>query len=150
MAAAVLLAVLAIVGSDRRPRSQDAFVFAYSTSVVPEVNGRITGVHVRENQRVAKDEILVEIERGPYEFKLAQARAQVAALQAQIEVAARQVASQSTAAKAAATQIQGALSQLDLAKKHRGSASLRSWTKVMRRRNNSMRRSPKRRSRDPR
>ena len=41
---------------------------------------------------------------------------EVAALQAQIEVSARQVASQSTAAKAAATQIQEARSQLDLAK----------------------------------
>ncbi|HKQ68778.1 MAG TPA: biotin/lipoyl-binding protein [Polyangiaceae bacterium] len=116
MALAMLLAVFALSRRDRRPRSQDAFVYAYSTSVVPEVSGRITAVHVRENQRVAKDEILVEIEREPYELKLAQARAAVLALQAQIAVKSREVESQSSAAKAAETQIQAALSELDYAK----------------------------------
>jgi multidrug efflux system membrane fusion protein len=116
LAAAVLLVVFAMSRLDRRPRSQDAFLYAYSTGLVPEVNGRITAVHVRENQRVAKDEILVEIEREPYELHLAQARAELAALRAQIDLTSRQVASQSTAARAAATEIQGAVSQLDLAK----------------------------------
>jgi membrane fusion protein, multidrug efflux system len=116
LAAAVLLAVFAISRLDRRPRSQDAFLYAYSTGLVPEVSGRITAVHVRENQRVRKDEILVEIEREPYELHLAQARAELAALRAQIDLSSRQVASQSTAARAAATEIQGAVSQLGLAK----------------------------------
>jgi multidrug efflux system membrane fusion protein len=116
LATAVLLAVFAISRLDRRPRSQDAFLYAYSTGLVPEVSGRITAVHVRENQRVTKDEILVEIEREPYELHLAQAQAQLASLRAQIGVSSRQVASQSTAARAAATEIQGAISQLDLAK----------------------------------
>jgi multidrug efflux system membrane fusion protein len=116
LAAAVLLAVFAISRLDRRPRSQDAFVYAYSTGLVPEVSGRITAVHVRENQRVTKDDILVEIEREPYELHLAQAQAELAALRAQIDLSSRQVASQSTAARAAATEIQGAVSQLDLAK----------------------------------
>jgi multidrug efflux system membrane fusion protein len=113
--AAVLLAAFALSRLDRRPRSQDAFVYADSTGIVPEVSGRITTVHVRENQRVTKGDVLIEIEREPYEFRLAQARAQAAALRAQIDVASRQVASQSTAARAAATEIQGAISQLDLA-----------------------------------
>ena len=116
LAAAVLLAGFAISRLDRRPRSQDAFLYAYSTGLVPEVSGRIIAVHVRENQRVTKDEIVVEIEREPYELHLAQARADVAALRAQIDVSSRQIASQSTAARAAATEIQGAMSQLDLAK----------------------------------
>jgi multidrug efflux system membrane fusion protein len=116
LAASVVLAVFAVSRLDRRPRSQDAFLYAYSTGLVPDVSGRITAVHVRENQRVARDEILVEIEREPYELHLAQARAELAALRAQIDLTSRQVASQSTAARAAATEIQGAISQLDLAK----------------------------------
>jgi multidrug efflux system membrane fusion protein len=116
LAAAVLLGVLAIFRLDRRPRSQDAFVYAESTGIVPEVSGRITTVHIRENQRVVAGDILLEIDREPYELHLAQARADVAALQAQIDTTSRQVASQSTAAKAAATQIKGAQSQLGLAR----------------------------------
>jgi multidrug efflux system membrane fusion protein len=116
VAAAVLLGVLVLYRLDRRPRSQDAFIYADSTGIVPEVSGRITGVHVRDNQRVAKGELLVEIERPPYELRLAEARAQAEALRAEIDVSSRQVASQSTAAKAAATQVGSARSQLGLAK----------------------------------
>jgi multidrug efflux system membrane fusion protein len=116
LAAAVVLGALAIVRLDRRPRSQDAFLYADSTGIVPEVSGLISEVHLRENQRVAKGDLLVEIEKEPYELRLAEARAQVAALRAQIDLTSRQVSSQSTAAKAAATQVQGAISQLGLAK----------------------------------
>jgi multidrug efflux system membrane fusion protein len=116
LAAAVLLGVLAIFRLDRRPRSQDAFLYADSTGIVPEVSGLITTVHIRENQRVTKGDVLVEIDREPFDLRLAQARAQVAALRAQIDLTSRQVASQSTAAKAATTQIRSAVSQLGLAK----------------------------------
>ena len=116
LAVAVLLGVFAIFRLDRRPRSQDAFLYADSTGIVPEVSGLISAVHLRENQRVAKGDLLVEIEREPYELRLAQARAEVAALRAQIDLTSRQVASQSTAAKAAATEIRSAISQLGLAK----------------------------------
>jgi multidrug efflux system membrane fusion protein len=115
LAMAVLLGVFAVVRLDRRPRSQDAFLYADSTGIVPEVSGLVTAVHLRENQRVAKGDVLVEIERQPYEFRLSQARAQVAALRAEIDLTSRQVASQSTAAKVAATQIRSAISQLGLA-----------------------------------
>ncbi len=116
VAVAALLGMFAIFRLDRRPRSQDAFLYADSTGIVPEVSGLVTTVRLRENQRVAKGDLLVEIEREPYELRLAQARAQVGALRAQIDLTSRQVASQSTAAKAAATQVQSAVSQLGLAK----------------------------------
>jgi multidrug efflux system membrane fusion protein len=96
VAAAALLVALSLWRLDRRPRSQDAFVYADSMGVVPEVSGRVTAVHVRENQRVAKGDLLVEIEKEPYELRLAQARAQLESLQAKIEVSSRQVEGQST------------------------------------------------------
>jgi multidrug efflux system membrane fusion protein len=115
VAAAVLLLALALFRLDRRPRSQDAFIYADSIGIVPEVSGQITAVNVRENQRVKKGDLLIQIEREPFELKLAEARAKAASLEAEIELTSRQVASQSSAAKAAATQIQSAKSQLDLA-----------------------------------
>jgi multidrug efflux system membrane fusion protein len=115
VAVAAILIVIAFARLDRRPRSQDAFVYADSTGIVPEVSGHLTSVEVRENQRVKKGDLLVQIERQPYELKLAQARAQVAALQAEIQSTTRQVESQSTAAKAAKTQVKSAQSQLGLA-----------------------------------
>jgi multidrug efflux system membrane fusion protein len=116
LAVATLLGVVAVVRLDRRPRTQDAFLYADSTGIVPEVSGLISAVHLRENQRVAKGDLLVEIEREPYEHRVAQARAEVSALRAQIALTSRQVTSQSTAAKAARTQIQSAVSQLGLAR----------------------------------
>ena len=113
--AAVLLVGLALFRLDRRPRSQDAFIYADSTGIVPQVSGPLTIVNVRENQRVRKGDLLVQIDRAPYELQLAQARAKVASLQAELELTSHQVESQTTAAKAAKTQIRSAKSQLGLA-----------------------------------
>jgi multidrug efflux system membrane fusion protein len=115
VALAALLLVVALVRLDRRPRSQDAFIYADSTGIVPEVSGHLTTVNVRENQRVSKGDLLVQIERQPFELKLAEARAKAASLQAEIELTTRQVESQSSAAKAAKTQVKSAKSQLGLA-----------------------------------
>jgi len=112
----VVLAALALRRLDRSPRTQDAFLYADSTGIAPEVSGRITIVRIRENQRVAKGESLVEIDPEPFELHVEQARAQVAALKAQIDLTSRQVASQSSGANAAASQIQAARSELVLAR----------------------------------
>jgi multidrug efflux system membrane fusion protein len=70
---------------------------------------------VGDNQRVKKGDPLVKIDPEPFDLRLRQARAEVAALQAQIDLTTRQVAAQSSGADAAATQIQRARSQLALA-----------------------------------
>ena len=59
---------------------------------------------------------MVEIDPEPFELRLRQARAQVAALQAQIALTTRQVVSQSSGADAATTQVGRARSQLALAR----------------------------------
>ena len=112
---AVLLGVFARVRYDRRPRTQDAFLYADSTGIAPEVSGRVIAVHVRENQRVTKGEALVEIDPEPFKLRVDQARAEALALQAQITETSRKVASQRSGAKAAATKIKSAQSQLGLA-----------------------------------
>ena len=113
--AAVGLAVWTLYVIDRRPRTHDAHLFAYSAGMAPEVSGRIVALHVTNNQRVRKGEPLVDIDPEPFGLRLRQARAQVAALKAQISLTGRQVASQKSGADAAATQINHSRAQLDLA-----------------------------------
>ena len=113
--AAVGLGAYALVQLDRRPRTHDAFLYADSAGLAPDVSGRIVALPIRENQRVAAGDVLVEIDPEPFELRLRQARAQVAALEAQIALTTRQVAAQASGADAAATQIERARSQLAFA-----------------------------------
>ena len=121
-----LIAVVAIVGAcvlgaytidriDRRPRTHDAFLYADSAGLAPDVSGRIVALKAHDNQSVRAGDILVEIDPEPFELHLRQARAQVAALKAQIDLTTRQVSAQSSGADAAATQIERARSQLAFA-----------------------------------
>jgi multidrug efflux system membrane fusion protein len=112
---AIAMAVIALDRLDQRPRTHDAFLYADSIGLAPDISGRIVALRVADNQRVTQGESLVEIDREPFELRLREARAQVAALQAQIDLTTRQVAAQSSGADAAATQIGRARSQLALA-----------------------------------
>src|SRR3984885_1963338 len=91
MGLAIVLVVFAI---DRRPRTHDAYIFAYSAEMASEISGRIVQILVTNDQDVAKGAPLLVIDPAPYEFQLRQARAQVAALKAQIALTGRQVTSQ--------------------------------------------------------
>ncbi len=113
--AAVAIGAVAIDRQDRRPETNDAYLFADRIGLAPEVSGRIVALHVRDNQRVTQGDTLVEIDPEPFELALRQARAQVAALQAQIDLTTRQVAAQTSGADATETQIGRARSQLGFA-----------------------------------
>src|SRR6516164_5368122 len=80
LASAIGLAIWTIYVLDRRPRTHDAHLFAYSSGIAPEVSGQIVALHVTNNQRVKKDQPLVDIDSEPFELRVRQARAQVAAL----------------------------------------------------------------------
>jgi multidrug efflux system membrane fusion protein len=114
-AAAIGLGAFVLYRLDRAPRTHDAFLYADSAGIAPEVDGRIVQLLVRDNQRVKKGDPLVKIDPEPFDLRARQAHAQVAALQAQIDLTTRQVAAQSSGADAAATQIERAKSQLALA-----------------------------------
>jgi multidrug efflux system membrane fusion protein len=115
VAAAVGLGATTLFVVDRRPRTHDAHLFAYSAGMATEVSGRILTLHVINNHRVNAGEPLVDIDPEPFAMRLRQARAQVAALKAQISLTGRQVTSQKYGADAAATQISHAREQLALA-----------------------------------
>ena len=114
--AVVVMSLLTFVWLDRRPRTHDAHIYADTAALAPDVSGRILHLHVRNNQRVHKGDVLVDIDREPFELRVQQARAQADALQAQIELSTRQIAAQTSGADAAATQIGRARAQLVLAR----------------------------------
>lgn len=115
IAAALVLGTLVVFAIDRRPRTHDARLFAFSAAMASEINGRIVRVCIANDQHVSKGSPLIVIDPAPYEMQLRQARAQVAALKAQIGLTGRQVESQGSGAQAAESQVQKAREQLKYA-----------------------------------
>lgn len=113
--AAVAIGAYTLERLNRQPRTNDGYLFADRAGLAPDVSGRIVSLNVRDNQRVQKGDLLLQIDPEPFELRLRQARDQVAALQAQIDLTTRQVASQTSGADAATTQIGRARAQLALA-----------------------------------
>jgi multidrug efflux system membrane fusion protein len=110
--AALVLGILVVFAIDRRPRTHDARIFAYSAAMASEINGRIIKVLVTNDQHVEAGAPLILIDPAPFEMQLRQARAQVAALEAQIGLTGRQVTSQGSGVEAAESQVQKAREQL--------------------------------------
>lgn len=114
--AAVVLIVISMIVVDQRPRTHDAYIYAYSAGITPEVSGRIVYIGIRNDQVVHKGDVLLKIDPEPFDLKLRQANAQVAALQAQIDLTGRQVTAQGSGAQAAAHDVDRARQQLSLAR----------------------------------
>jgi len=79
---------------DRAPRTDDAYVYADTIDVVPEVNGRIVELAVRDNQLVRQGDLLFRIDPRPYQDALTRSRASLVALDRQIELTQRTVNAQ--------------------------------------------------------
>jgi multidrug efflux system membrane fusion protein len=116
---AVVLGIMVVFAIDRRPRTHDARIFAYSAAMASEINGRIIRVLVTNDQRVEAGAPLILIDSAPYELQLREARAQVAALKAQIALTGRQVTSQGSGVQAAQNQVARAREQLRLSEETR-------------------------------
>jgi multidrug efflux system membrane fusion protein len=90
----LLLLVYVIRLLDRAPRTDDAYVYADTIDVVPEVNGRIVELAVRDNQAVKQGDLLFRIDPRPYEDALTRGNASLVALDRQIELTQRTVNAQ--------------------------------------------------------
>jgi len=93
----IALAIVVLHHLDVRPRTDDAIVTANTIQVAPEIIGRIATLNVKDDACVRKGDILFTIESERYDLNLAQARAQVQSLEAQIGLANRRVSSEVTA-----------------------------------------------------
>ncbi len=58
--------------------TDDAFIDVHFVSVAPKIAGRVSVVHVDDNQLVKKGDVLVEIDPGDFQVALAQAKANLA------------------------------------------------------------------------
>jgi len=79
---------------DRSPRTDDAYVYADTINVVPEVSGRIVDLPVRDNQAVKQGDVLLRIDPRPYQDALDRAKAKLVALDKQIMLTGRTVKAQ--------------------------------------------------------
>jgi multidrug efflux system membrane fusion protein len=73
---AILLIVLAVIAIivviwrvDTVPRTDDAYAYADTIGVSPEVSGKIVTLAVRNNQAVKQGDLLFEIDPRPYQFR---------------------------------------------------------------------------------
>jgi membrane fusion protein, multidrug efflux system len=122
----VLVSLIALIGvvvtgllvtrqTNERPSTYDASIQAYIVNMAPEVSGRIVALNVLDNQQVKEGQVLFQIDPKPYQLSVDQARAAVQTLEAQLAIATSEVASQTSGAAAAATGINTAEAELELA-----------------------------------
>jgi multidrug efflux system membrane fusion protein len=90
----LLLLVFVIQLLDRAPRTNDAYAYADTIDVVPEVNGRIVELTVHDNQAVKQGDLLFRIDPRPYQDALTRGKASLVALDSQIELTQRTVNAQ--------------------------------------------------------
>jgi multidrug efflux system membrane fusion protein len=112
VALAVALGILVLHRLDVRPRTTDAIVTANTIHVVPEVTGRIEALNVKDDAAVHKGDVLYTIEQERFLLNLAQARAQVRALEAEIDLTNRRVSSQVTAVSVTRAQAEAVRARL--------------------------------------
>ncbi|MGF6542026.1 multidrug transporter subunit MdtN [Paraburkholderia youngii] len=91
---AIGLLVVVLWRLDHAPSTDDAYVYADTISVVPEVSGRIIELPVRDNQAVKQGDLLLRIDPRPYQAALDQARARLDTLNSQIVLTQRTVNAQ--------------------------------------------------------
>jgi multidrug efflux system membrane fusion protein len=112
IAAVLVSGVLVLRHLDALPRTDDAIVTADTIRVVPEVAGRIATLNVKDDATVRRGDVLFTIESERYELNLAQARAQVQSLEAQIGLVDRTVSSQVTGVSVARAHAEAARARL--------------------------------------
>jgi multidrug efflux system membrane fusion protein len=109
---AIMLGAVVVRRVVQHPQTDDAIVMADIIGVVPQVSGTITELHVKDNQSVKQGDVLLVVDPRPYEFAVQRARADVAALDGEIEVTQRRIEGQRFAAAAAKATVQRMEAQL--------------------------------------
>lgn len=84
-----------------RPNTTDAYVYADSVRVVPEVKGTIINLPIVDNQRVRANDTLFVVDPTPYKLELMRAQGALAALDQEILLGQRAIDAQQFGADAA-------------------------------------------------
>ena len=112
IAGAVLLVFWVWNVIEHHPRTDDAIVRANVVGIAPRVRGQIIKLNVQDNQAVAAGDVLFEIDPEDYELSLERAKAALASLDQQIEVARSQDAQLKFQVKAAEAGVDRAKAEL--------------------------------------
>ncbi|CAB3807483.1 Multidrug resistance protein MdtN [Paraburkholderia ultramafica] len=90
----LLLAGFVLWRLDHAPRTDDAYIYADTVNVVPEVDGRIVELPVRDNDAVRQGDLLLRIDPRRYQDALNQALGRLDVLDKQIALTQRTVNAQ--------------------------------------------------------
>jgi multidrug efflux system membrane fusion protein len=117
IASAAALALYALHESKVHPTTSDSSVDADVVHIAAAVSGRVLDLAVAENVRVAKGDLLFQIDPYPYQLAVARAEADLYLAEAQLETQRRGVATQTSAAVIAGEETKNAEENHDLAKR---------------------------------
>jgi multidrug efflux system membrane fusion protein len=115
VAVVIAFGLYALHRSAVMPTTDDASIDADVVHIAAEVGGRIITIPVEENARVAKGDLLFQIDPVPYQLAVDQARANLEVAQAALETRRRILSTQRSTAVVAGDQVRSAETNLDLA-----------------------------------
>ena len=81
----LLVAAWWYLTSGRYVSTDDAYVQAARTMISADISGRVVAVAVRDNERVAKGQLLFQLDDQPYRIAVEEAKAPLAAARLQVE-----------------------------------------------------------------
>lgn len=90
------------------PRTDDAYIYADTINVVPEINGKIIDLPIENNQLVKKGDLLYRIDPQLYQADLNYNLAKQKTLEEQIKLMQRSISSQEKNAEAIHAQVESA------------------------------------------
>jgi membrane fusion protein, multidrug efflux system len=109
---AVVLALRVWDITERHPRTDDAVVRANVVGLAPKVHGQIIKLNIEDNQSVKEGDVLFEIDPEDYRLVLEKAKADLATVDRQVEVARAQDADLKFQVKAAEAGVARAAAEL--------------------------------------
>jgi membrane fusion protein, multidrug efflux system len=109
---AVVLVLWVWSVTEHYPRTDDAVVRANVVGIVPRVRGQIIKLNVQDNQEVKAGDVLFEVDPDDYQLALDKAKADLATIDKQIEMARAQDAELKFQIKAAEAGVAQAKAQL--------------------------------------
>jgi membrane fusion protein (multidrug efflux system) len=93
--------------------TDDAYINGHVTFVAPRVPGQVTRVWVEDNNRVHKGDILVQLDKEPYQVQVNIAQATVDAAQADLSATQAQVRAQEGQARSMRFNLEHAVEEVD-------------------------------------
>ncbi|MBJ3816392.1 biotin/lipoyl-binding protein [Shimwellia pseudoproteus] len=109
---ATLTGILTVWRLDHQTSTDDAFAYADTISVAPEVEGRIEHLAVKENQYVKKGQLLFQLDSREYQEQLAKAQASLNELNQEIMLSQRSVNAQKYSADSSSADVRQAQADL--------------------------------------